>query len=176
MKDPKIVLADEPNGALDSQTGKQVFEILKKLARERLVIVVSHDREFAEAYADRIIELKDGRICADRTREKAPVDREDTVTEADGDTLLIRSGKEISPETLQRIEHFIREGDELVLLRGKRNILDFKRSRRISPNGTQERFLPTPPAEDMPTESEAAARFLPPVFPSERLFVSEHPD
>ena len=170
VKDPKIVLADEPTGALDSQTGKQVFEILKKLARERLVIVVSHDREFAEAYADRIIELKDGRICADRTREKAPVDREDTVTEADEDTLLIRSGKEISPETLQRIEHFIREGDELVLLRGKRNILDFKRSRRISPNGTQERFLPTPPAEDMPTESEAAARFLPSRLPFRKAF------
>lgn len=170
VKDPKIVLADEPTGALDSQTGKQVFEILKKLARERLVIVVSHDREFAEAYADRIIELKDGRICADRTREKAPVDREDTVTEADEDTLLIRSGKEISPETLQRIEHFIREGDELVLLRGKRNILDFKRSRRISPNGTQERFLPTPPAEDMPTESEAAAGFLPSRLPFRKAF------
>lgn len=65
VKKPEIIMADEPTGALDSATGKQVFDTLKRLSREKLVIVVSHDREFAEQYADRIIELSDGRIVSD---------------------------------------------------------------------------------------------------------------
>jgi len=62
IKTPEIIMADEPTGALDSNTGKQVFDTLKKLSKDKLVIVVSHDREFAEQYGDRIIELKDGKI------------------------------------------------------------------------------------------------------------------
>ena len=62
IKEPEIIVADEPTGALDSATGIQVFDTLKKLAQEKLVIVVSHDREFAEIYGDRIIEMKDGVI------------------------------------------------------------------------------------------------------------------
>ena len=68
VKDPPILLADEPTGALDSETGRQVLETLQKLSREKLIIVVSHDREFAERYADRIVELKDGAILSDVTR------------------------------------------------------------------------------------------------------------
>lgn len=48
IKDPEIVMADEPTGALDSNTGRQVLDTLKKLSETKLVIVVSHDREFAE--------------------------------------------------------------------------------------------------------------------------------
>lgn len=48
IKDPEIVIADEPTGALDSNTGRQVLDTLKKLSETKLVIVVSHDREFAE--------------------------------------------------------------------------------------------------------------------------------
>ncbi|MBO5021441.1 MAG: ABC transporter ATP-binding protein, partial [Clostridia bacterium] len=65
VKKPQIIMADEPTGALDSNTGKQIFDTLKKLSREKLVIVVSHDREFAENYADRIIELSDGKVISD---------------------------------------------------------------------------------------------------------------
>ncbi len=68
IKSPEIIMADEPTGALDSETGRQVFETLKKLSKEKLVLVVSHDREFAEQYGDRIIELKDGKIISDVTR------------------------------------------------------------------------------------------------------------
>lgn len=70
IKNPDIILADEPTGSLDTNTGKQVFEVLKKLAQQKLIIVVSHDRENAELYADRIIELADGDIISDRTRTK----------------------------------------------------------------------------------------------------------
>ena len=68
VKDPQIILADEPTGALDSGTGRQVLDTLKKLSADKLVIAVSHDREFAEQYADRIIELKDGKVLSDVTR------------------------------------------------------------------------------------------------------------
>ncbi len=65
VKNPQIIMADEPTGALDEETGIQVLETLKKLSKEKLVIVVSHDREFAEKYADRIIRLKDGKVSSD---------------------------------------------------------------------------------------------------------------
>ncbi len=65
IKDSKIILADEPTGNLDSATGESIWNILKNLSRERLVVVVSHDRESAEKYADRIIEIADGQIVAD---------------------------------------------------------------------------------------------------------------
>lgn len=64
-KDPKIIFADEPTGALDEETGKSILSLLKELSNEKLVIVVTHDREFAEEFGDRIIELADGRIVAD---------------------------------------------------------------------------------------------------------------
>ncbi len=66
VKDPKIIMADEPTGALDSYTGKDVLDTLKKLSEEKLVIVVSHDRDFALRYGDRIIELADGQVISDR--------------------------------------------------------------------------------------------------------------
>lgn len=72
VKNPKIIMADEPTGALDSETGKQVLDILKKLSKEKLVIVVSHDREFAETYGDRIIELKDGKVLTDTGCDSTP--------------------------------------------------------------------------------------------------------
>ncbi|MBQ4069743.1 MAG: ABC transporter ATP-binding protein/permease [Lachnospiraceae bacterium] len=65
VKNPEIIMADEPTGALDSNTGRQVFDTLKKLSKDKLVIIVSHDREFSENYADRIIELADGKVISD---------------------------------------------------------------------------------------------------------------
>ncbi len=68
VKNPEIIMADEPSGALDSATGEQVFDTLKALSKTKLVLVVSHDREFAERYADRIVELKDGKVLTDLTK------------------------------------------------------------------------------------------------------------
>ena len=70
VKNPEIIMADEPTGALDSKTGAQVLDTLKKLSKEKLVIVVSHDREFAEYYGDRIIELSDGKIISDQFKHE----------------------------------------------------------------------------------------------------------
>ncbi len=71
VKNPKIIMADEPTGALDSITGKQVLDTLKTLSKDKLVIVVSHDRDFATSYADRIIELADGSVISDITVDQA---------------------------------------------------------------------------------------------------------
>lgn len=74
IKNPKIILADEPTGNLDSDTGNQVMELLKDISKEKLVVMVSHDEDYAKKYADRIIEVKDGQIINDtnnKTIEKA---------------------------------------------------------------------------------------------------------
>lgn len=65
VNNPDILLADEPTGALDSETSVQVMELLKEVAKDRLVIMVTHNPELAKAYATRIVTLKDGVICND---------------------------------------------------------------------------------------------------------------
>ena len=65
INDPDILLADEPTGALDSETSKQIMELLKEVAKEKLVIMVTHNPELASEYSSRIIKLKDGVIVDD---------------------------------------------------------------------------------------------------------------
>ena len=65
VNDPKILLADEPTGALDSVTSVQVMELLKEVAKDRLVIMVTHNPELAKNYSTRIVKLKDGEIIED---------------------------------------------------------------------------------------------------------------
>lgn len=75
VNNPDILLADEPTGALDSKTSEQIMNLLKEVAKNRLVIMVTHNKELAEDYSTRIIELKDGHILGDsnpfdKTQEK----------------------------------------------------------------------------------------------------------
>ncbi len=65
VNDPKIILADEPTGALDSKNSIMIMELIKKVAKDKLVIMVTHNKELAKKYASRIIELKDGVIIND---------------------------------------------------------------------------------------------------------------
>jgi len=65
VNDPDILLADEPTGALDSETSKQIMELLKKVANDKLVIMVTHNPELALEYSNRIIKLKDGKVIDD---------------------------------------------------------------------------------------------------------------
>ncbi len=65
VNDPDILLADEPTGALDSDTSIQVMDLLKEVAKDRLVVMVTHNPKLAKDYATRIVELKDGVICSD---------------------------------------------------------------------------------------------------------------
>lgn len=65
VNNPDILLADEPTGALDSETSIQVMDLLKKIAKNRLVVMVTHNPELAEEYSTRIVKLKDGKIIND---------------------------------------------------------------------------------------------------------------
>ncbi len=64
-KESLIILADEPTGALDSETSSTIFSLLKKISKEKLVIIASHDSDAAFKYGDRILRIKDGEICED---------------------------------------------------------------------------------------------------------------
>ena len=81
INDPDILLADEPTGALDSETSVQIMELLKEIAKDRLVIMVTHNPELAERYSTRIVRLLDGEITGDSMPfdpESAEPPREDT--------------------------------------------------------------------------------------------------
>ena len=65
VNNPKVVLADEPTGALDSETSVQIMELLKDIAKERLVIMVTHNPELAKTYSTRIVQVLDGNILSD---------------------------------------------------------------------------------------------------------------
>lgn len=68
IKAPKVILCDEPTGNLDNNTSTQIMDLLKDISKDRLVLIVSHNMPDAEKYADRIIELSDGRVISDITR------------------------------------------------------------------------------------------------------------
>ena len=79
VNDPDIVLADEPTGALDSETSKQIMEILKKISNDKLVIMVTHNPEIAEKYSTRIIKLKDGKIIDDSNPYDGKINTKETL-------------------------------------------------------------------------------------------------
>ena len=68
--DPDIILADEPTGALDSKTSVQIMELIKEISKDKLVIMVTHNKELANSYANRIVELKDGCLISDSNELK----------------------------------------------------------------------------------------------------------
>ena len=69
-KNPKVILADEPTGNLDSKTTKQILKLLKEISKERLVVIVSHNKEDALKYSDRIIELSDGKVIVNKYKNE----------------------------------------------------------------------------------------------------------
>ena len=77
INDPDILLADEPTGALDSETSVQVMEILKKISNDKLIIMVTHNPELADKYSSRIIRLLDGRI----TDDTSPYEKDENKTD-----------------------------------------------------------------------------------------------
>lgn len=80
VNNPEIVLADEPTGALDSETSKQIMDLLKEIAKDRLVIMVTHNPELAEAYSTRIVKIKDGQIIGDTNPYKESDSRDNFST------------------------------------------------------------------------------------------------
>ncbi len=76
VKNPKVILADEPTGNLDSESSKVVFDVLKSLSNDILVIIISHDEESSKLYADRAIYIKDGEIVAVTQNNEVTMEQE----------------------------------------------------------------------------------------------------
>lgn len=94
VNDPDILLADEPTGALDSETSVQIMELLKQVAEDRLVVMVTHNAELADEYSTRIIKLKDGQIVADSHPFDPASEEETTVGKSMAGTAAAEAGKE----------------------------------------------------------------------------------
>ncbi len=77
VNDPDIILADEPTGALDSKTSVQIMDLIKGIAKDKLVIMVTHNSDLAYEYANRIIELKDGTIINDSNKLEQGIDNKE---------------------------------------------------------------------------------------------------
>lgn len=120
VKDPRIVLADEPTGALDTAMGDEIFGIFKKMSADRLVIIVTHDLEKAAQYGDRIIEMKDGRIYRDVRRRAEGEAPEPEGVQILSDTLVrIDPGQNISDIDVERINNIISDS-------GRKTFLSFE--------------------------------------------------
>ncbi len=150
IKNPEIIMADEPTGALDSNTGKQVFETLQKLSKEKLVIIISHDREFAEYYGDRVIEMADGKIISDIKKYKAGSDvKSEGISVIDDKILHIKKGYQLTTKDLKLINEYVSQNtdsDTLISIDSKAN-LDFRKQARIDDNGQRDAFQDTKDAD-----------------------------
>ena len=147
IKNPEIIMADEPTGALDSNTGKQVMDTLKELSKTKLVIVVSHDREFAEIYGDRIIELKDGKILHDITKKEIIAEETKSgIKIIDNDIVYIKKGQEISAGEMKAIAEIInnksKEADAFISFNNDANE-KLKEGAKINDSGNKEKFMDT---------------------------------
>ena len=150
VKDPQIIMADEPTGALDSATGKQIFDTLKKLSETKLVLIVSHDRDFAERYADRIIELADGKIISDVTKHEHESEKvSEGVEKIGGSILRIKAGYTLTAEDLRMINEYLAANPSDVLLSSDARINDELRSAAgISETGAMSVFEETDAKKD----------------------------
>ncbi len=141
VKEPKIIMADEPTGALDSNTGVLVFDTLKKLSKDKLVIVVSHDRDFAEKYADRIIELKDGQIISDVTKKQTqPQNVSENIQIIGDETMSIKNNKLLTEKDYEYIRSFLARSDSALIASNSQEIASYKKANRISEGGEKEYF------------------------------------
>ena len=162
VKSPEIIMADEPSGALDSNTGKQVFETLKKLSQDKLVLVVSHDREFAEQYGDRIIELKDGKVISDvsKTSEQQKELSENIHTV--GNVLCVKKGTNLCDSDYEIIREFLANSEsDIIIANNEKDVNSFKKVNRITDAGEKEVFLDTDDSEISKKEYSAEeSRFI----------------
>lgn len=144
IKNPEIIMADEPTGALDSTTGTQVLETLKKLSKDTLVIVVSHDREFAETYGDRIIELKDGKVISDITKTNESIEQVSKNVKILGTTICIENGSQLNDNDFEEIKSFLKKtNNEVILSSGTNEIQNVKKANKINDSGLKEVFKET---------------------------------
>ncbi len=145
IKEPEIIMADEPTGALDSKTGAQVLDTLKNLSKSKLVIIVSHDHEFAEKYGDRIIELKDGKIIKDNSKTFVSSTAISENVNFIGDkTVKINDVSSITEKEIKSIVEKMKEhGGEGIISFDSNDVSNVKTACKISESGEKESFSAT---------------------------------
>ncbi|MBE6739948.1 MAG: ABC transporter ATP-binding protein/permease [Ruminococcaceae bacterium] len=114
VNDPDIILADEPTGALDSETSVSVMEILKEISKERLVIMVTHNPELAEKYSTRIIRMLDGLILSDSN----PLTEENEIT-------VTNTGKKVKKPSMSLFTSFGLSLKNLITKKGRTALTSF---------------------------------------------------
>ena len=143
VKNPEIIMADEPTGALDSKTGLQVFDTLKKLSEDKLVIVITHDRDFAEMYGDRVIELKDGKVISDIEKYTASAKEVgEGIKVTDDKVIAIKKGYVLTESDVKLINEYLQRNEMLISVDEKVSG-DLKRFARINDEGEKESFRQT---------------------------------
>jgi len=115
IKNPELILADEPTGNLDSETGRSILELLKELSKTRLVIMVTHDLEFAYQYGDRVIELKDGEIIHDTHDDDLKTNIYEGIDDYDK-VIRLPKGKKLSSYLVNYLNRIITENEEKYIL------------------------------------------------------------
>ena len=99
INDPEILLADEPTGALDSETSEQIMELLKEVANDRLVIMVTHNPDLADRYSTRIVRLFDGEIVGDSNPYDSELSEKPTKAETAEDKKAAKKEKKKAEKT-----------------------------------------------------------------------------
>ncbi len=147
VKEPKIIFGDEPTGALDSNTGKQVFETLKKLSKDKLVVIVSHDRDFAEHFGDRVIELRDGKVISDITKTSVVSEKKRDGISLLGDNVIrIEKGHSLTAEDLPLLNKALEQSKEDMFISTDGHVNEaFCEAARIDKDGNREEFIDTDP-------------------------------
>lgn len=161
IKSPKIIMADEPTGALDSSTGEQIFNTLKKLSNEHLVIVVSHDRSFAEQYADRIIELADGKIIQDVTKTPEEIVEETkNVTIINEQTVTVKDWSKVTEKDIADIVSVMKKSDkETVITSNPTNLPEIKRLSGVEEKKIKHSFKKTDTSKK-PAQKQEELKFI----------------
>ena len=122
-KDSKIILADEPTGNLDSKTTEQILDLLKIISKDRLVIIVSHSKEDAFKYADRIIEISNGEIINDRIKN----DEFENKFSIEENTISLPNKKRLTALELDKINTLIKEKEgNVTFVRSKEKFTAYK--------------------------------------------------
>ena len=109
IKNPRIILADEPTGSLDSENSDEIIHILKDLSKDRLVIIVTHNKDLAYEFSDRIIEIKDGFVLKDLQRKEIDSEKITNPTLVSANLLIVPENKEIKEENINDINATILE-------------------------------------------------------------------
>ncbi len=100
VNNPDIILADEPTGALDSKTSVQIMDLLKDIAKDKLVIMVTHNPDLAKTYSTRIIEVKDGKIVADSKPFDNKTETEETAAQPQHTSMSLLTALQLSKNNL----------------------------------------------------------------------------